>query len=258
MPRWRSCWSWSDALRPLPLRIGLGALKDKRKKWPVGPKRTPRHSKVFSGKRERPLRSERTRFVKRRILSVFHEYRRFEKALYFGFHLGYTVGVSLSLALDLSTGRSNITSLALDLPTGRSNTGRSRSGCRVQRRISDLKGQIAKRRGGRRPAYGAAGRQGGRSSPVTGRARFSCRIQRRISDLKGQIAKRRGGRRPANGAAGRQGGRSSPDTGRTRFSCRIQRRISAEVCHQADSEQRDRYCGEEISAWLFTVRGGGI
>ena len=50
----------------------------------------------------------------------FMKYRRFEKALYFGFHLGYTVGVSLSFALDLLTGRSN--------------TGRSRSDCRIQRR----------------------------------------------------------------------------------------------------------------------------
>ena len=47
------------------------------------------------------------------------------------------------------------------LPTGRSNTGRSRSDCRGQRRVSDLKDQIAKRRGDRRPAYESTGRQGG-------------------------------------------------------------------------------------------------
>ena len=50
------------------------------------------------------------------------------------------------------------------LPNGRSNAGRSRFDCRGQRRVSDLKTQIAKRRGGRRPAYGSTIRQGG-SSP---------------------------------------------------------------------------------------------
>ncbi|ERL05007.1 hypothetical protein HMPREF1986_02664 [Oribacterium sp. oral taxon 078 str. F0263] len=50
------------------------------------------------------------------------------------------------------------------LRTVRSNTGRSRSGCRGQRRISDLKYQIAKRRGGRRPVYEPTGPQGGRRS----------------------------------------------------------------------------------------------
>ena len=215
------------------------------------------------------MRSERTRFVKRRILSVFHEILALRESPIFRLPFGlYCRSIFIPRAgpVDRSLQHPSRwicrpvapTSLALDLSTGRSNTGRSRSDCRVQRRISDLKGQIAKRRGGRRPANGAAGRQGGRSSSVTGRSRSDCRVQRRISDLKGQIVKRRGGRRPANGAAGRQGGRSSSVTGRTRFSCRVQRRISVEVCHQADLEQRDRYCGEEISAWLFTVRGGGI
>ena len=47
------------------------------------------------------------------------------------------------------------------LPNGRSNAGRSRFDCRGQRRVSDFQGQIAKRRGGRRPALGRTKRQNG-------------------------------------------------------------------------------------------------
>ncbi|EFE90579.1 hypothetical protein GCWU000341_02663 [Oribacterium sp. oral taxon 078 str. F0262] len=59
------------------------------------------------------------------------------------------------------------------LPPCRSNAGRSRSGCRVQRRVSDLKNQIAKRRGGRRPAYGPAKRQGDKVRTAVGEAEAS-------------------------------------------------------------------------------------
>ena len=62
--------------------------------------------------------------------------------------------------------------LAPYLTIGRSNTGRSRSDCRGQRRISDLKDQIAKRRGGRRPVYGSTGRQGQLGCTVTSEAKY--------------------------------------------------------------------------------------